>query len=209
MRLHTEIKQIEECVQASSPSLSEAARRHLQAERGPQHVGDLRQRYAHLGVQLDDQRDDAGAALRAGRAQRIRCLKRVAALHSLLTPRAAAHLDIKAAHDGIHRQEVFLVFRSPADHLDCAAAVRTPGRCRHRVVLVDPRRARAAPLAPVGRTGPPPRTPAASGRSLAKGAAGRLPKSGSARGGQLLLDVVYLPLQAVVVWLLAQQSRPW
>ena len=54
--------------------VSEAARRHLQAERGPQHVGDLSQRYAHLGVQLDDQRADAGAELRAGRSQRIRCL---------------------------------------------------------------------------------------------------------------------------------------
>ena len=62
--------------------VSEAARRHLQAERGPQHVGDLRQRYAHLRVQLDDQRDDAGAELRAGRSQRIRGLQHVAALHA-------------------------------------------------------------------------------------------------------------------------------
>ena len=45
-------------------------------------MGDLRQRYAHLGVQLDDQRDDAGAQLRAGRSQRIRGLQRVAALHA-------------------------------------------------------------------------------------------------------------------------------
>ena len=66
----------------------ERARRHLQAERGPQHVGDLCQRYAHLGVQLDDQRHDAGAQLRTGRAQRIRGLQRVAALHAPLTPRA-------------------------------------------------------------------------------------------------------------------------
>ena len=48
--------------------VSEAARRHLQAERGPQHVGDLRQRYAHLRVQLDNQGDDAGAELHAGRS---------------------------------------------------------------------------------------------------------------------------------------------
>ena len=63
--------------------VSEAARRHLQAERGPQHVGDLRQRYAHLlRVQLDDQRDDIGTELRAGRSQRIRGLQHVAALHA-------------------------------------------------------------------------------------------------------------------------------
>ena len=94
--------------------VSEAARRHLQAERGPQHVGDLRQRYAHLGVQLDDQRHDAGAQLRTGRAQRIRGLQRVAALHAPLTLRAVTHLDVKAAHDRAHRGDFFLILRCHA-----------------------------------------------------------------------------------------------
>ena len=42
----------------------------LQAERGPQHVGDLRQRYAHFGMQLDDQRDHAGGPGRPPSATR-------------------------------------------------------------------------------------------------------------------------------------------
>ena len=64
--------------------------------------------------------------------------------------------------------------RRHAGDLNRAAAVRTRGRCRRRVALVDLRRARAARLPPVGRAGSP-------------------------RGRQLLLEVVDLPLQAVVL----------
>ena len=66
--------------------VDQAAGRHNQAERGPQKTGDLPERHAQLGVQLDDQRDDAGAQLRAGRAQRVGSLQRMAALHPLLAP---------------------------------------------------------------------------------------------------------------------------
>lgn len=46
---------------------------------------DPRQRDTHLGMQLDDQRDDAAAELHTGRAQRIRCLCGMAALFPPLT----------------------------------------------------------------------------------------------------------------------------
>ena len=68
--------------------VGEAARRDLQAERGPQQVGNLRQRHPHLRVQLDDQRDDRGTELHARRAQRVGGLQHVVALHPPLTLRA-------------------------------------------------------------------------------------------------------------------------
>ena len=58
-------------------------------------LADLRQRHPHPGVQFRDQRGDVRAELRAGRAQRIGGLQRVAALHPPPTLRAAAHLDLE------------------------------------------------------------------------------------------------------------------
>ena len=94
--------------------------------------------------------------------------------------------------------QFFLILRRHARHRDRAAAVWTRRRCRRRVVLVDLGRARTGRLPPVGRAGPPAGMPAAPlGSVLGEG--GRLPESGSARGRQLLLEVVGLPLQAVVL----------
>ena len=122
----------------------------------------------------------------------------MAALHPPLTLRAVADLDVEAPHHRAHHGQFFLILRRHARHLDRAAAVRTRRRCRRRVVLVDLGRARTARLPPVGRAGPPARMPAAPlGSVLGEG--GRLPESGSACGRQLLLEVVDLPLQAVVL----------
>ena len=87
----------------------------------------------------------------ADRPQRTGGLQRVAALNPSPTLRAVADVDVDAAHEGTHHREVFLVQRRHPGHLDRAAAVRTRGRCRRRVVLVDLRRARTARLPPVGR----------------------------------------------------------
>ena len=157
--------------------VGEAARRHVDAELRPQQVGDLRQRHTHLGVQLDDQGDDAGAELHAGGAQRVGGLQRVAALHTPLTLRAVADLDVKTTHEGAHLGQFFLILRRHAGHFDRAAAVRTGRRDRRPVGLVDLRRpAAAAPpaieAAPGRRPGRPPRP---CRRSLAKGAAWRRP----------------------------------
>ena len=178
--------------------VGETARRDLQAERGPQQVRHLRQRHPQLRVQLDDQRNDSGTELHARRAQRVGGLQNVAALHPPLTLRAVADLDVEAPYDRAHHGQFFLILRRHARHLDRAAAVRTRRRCRRRVVLVDLGRARTGRLPPVGRAGPPAGMPAAPlGSVLGEG--GRLPESGSARGRQLLLEVVGLPLQAVVL----------
>ena len=139
----------------------EAARRHVDAELRPQQVGDLRQRHTHLGVQLDDQGDDAGAELHAGGAQRVGGLQRVAALHTPLTLRAVADLDIKTTHEGAHLGQFFLILRRHAGHFDRAAAVRTGRRDRRPVGLVDLRRGAAAAPPAIGCAGSPAGTPAA------------------------------------------------
>ena len=178
--------------------VSEAARRHLQAERGPQHVGDLCQRYAHLGVQLDDQRHDAGAQLRTGRAQRIRGLQRVAALHAPLTPRAVAHFDVEAAHDRAHLRDFFLILRRHVGHCDRPAAVGAHPRHRRFQGLVNPCRARAARLPAILRTSPSTGTPAASLRAVL-GEGGGLSEPRPTRSGQLPPQVLDLPLLTLVL----------
>jgi hypothetical protein len=77
------------------------------------------------------------------------------ALDTAPTLRAAAHLDVEAAHPWAHRGEVFLILRRDAGHRYRAAAIRTTRRRRRRTGLVDRRRAPAAPLSAITRTGPP------------------------------------------------------
>ena len=175
-----------------------AARRDLQAERGPQQVRDLRQRHPHLRVQFDHQRDDPGTELHAGRAQRVGGLQHVLALHPPLTLRAVADLDVEAPHDRAHHGQFFLILRRHAGHFDRAAAVRTFHRNRRRVGFVDPRRARAAAVAAVLRTGPPSGTPAATLRPVLGERRG-LAATRPARLVQLLFQVLDLLLQAVIL----------
>ena len=156
----------------------EAPRRHLQAEAGLQQVGDLGQRQAAPGVQLDDQRDHTGAELCAGRPQRVGCLQGVAGPGCARpTLRAVADLDVEAAHQRAHRGKVFLILRRRAGHFDRAAAVRTGSRRRCRQGLVDVRRARAASLLAIARRrgGGRDDRRRPCGRFLAKGAACRRP----------------------------------
>ena len=68
-------------------------------------MGDLRQRDAQVRVQLDDQGDDLGAELHAGRPQRIGGLQRVPTRNTAPTLRAVTDLDVEAAHDGTHHRE--------------------------------------------------------------------------------------------------------
>ncbi len=174
--------------------MHEASRRHLQAEAGLQQVGDLGQWQAAARVQVDDQRDHAGAELCAGRPQRVGGLQRVATLDTPPTLRAVADLDVEAAHQRAHQGEVFLILRRRAGHVDRAAAVRTPHRHRRRQGLVDVRRARPAHLPAIARTGPPAGTFAATLRPLLGEGCG-LPASRAALGRQLLFQVLVLVLQ--------------
>ena len=174
--------------------MHEASRRHLQAEAGLQQVGDLGQGQAAARVQVDDQRDHAGAELCAGRPQRVGGLQRVATLDTPPTLRAVADLDVEAAHQWAHRGQVFLILLRRTGHVDRAAAVRTPHRHRRRQGLVDVRRARPAPLPAIARTGPPAGTFAATLRPLLGEGCG-LPASRAALGRQLLFQVLVLVLQ--------------
>ena len=124
-------------------------------------AGHLRQRDTHLGVQLDDECDDARAELHRGGAECIGGLETVAALHAAPTLRTVADLDVEATHEGAHLGEVFLMLRGHAWHFDGAAAVGARPWRRRRIGLIDPRRARAASLGSVLCAGSPPRAPAA------------------------------------------------
>ena len=156
--------------------VGKTARRDLQAERGPQQVRHLRQRHSQLRVELDHQRDHPGTELHARRAQRVGGLQDVAALHPPLTLRAVADLDVEAPHHRAHHGQFFLILRRHAGHCDRAAAIRARRGNRRRAGLVNPRRARAAAVTAVLRTGLPSRFPATPLRPvLGNGAACRRP----------------------------------
>ena len=178
--------------------LREASGRNRQSALRLQQVRDLGQRHAQVRVQLDDQRDDRGAELHAGRPQRVGGLQRVAALDAPPTLGAMADLDVEAPQDGAHLGEFFLILRRHTGHLNRAAAVRTGGRRRRRVGLVDLRRPRAARLPAIARTRSPAGTPAATLRPVL-GERGGLPKSCPPRGVELLLEVFTAALPPIPV----------
>ena len=98
--------------------VGEAARRDLQAERGPQQVRDLRQRHPHLRVQFDHQRDDPGTELHAGRAPAAsEVCSTCWPCTRPLTLRAVADLDVEAPHDRAHHGQFFLILRTPRGSL--------------------------------------------------------------------------------------------
>ena len=66
-----------------------------------------------------------GAELHRGRAKGVGGLETMAPLHAPAALRAAADLDVEAAHDGADRGEFFLILRGDAGHFDGAAAVGT------------------------------------------------------------------------------------
>ena len=164
----------------------EAARRDLHAEPVPQQADDLCQRHAHLGVQLDDERGEPGAELHRGRAEGVGGLEAVPPLDTPPALRAAADLNVEAAHDGSHRGEFFLILRGHAGHFDGAAAVGTRPRRRRRMGLVDPCRTSAASLPAVQGAGPPTGAPVATLRPVL-GEGGGLPSARALGDGELLV----------------------
>ena len=183
--------------------IREAPRRHLQAEAGLQQVGDLGQRQAAAGVQLNDQRDHTGAELCVGRPQRVGGLQGVAALDPPPTLRAVADLDVEAAHqrgapgEGLPdivppRRSLRPRRRSP----DTSSAPVPPGPRRRAPGSGGVPAGHSAHRA-AGRDGPP----RPCGRFLAKGAACRRPAA--AFRPQLLFQVLVLALQALVLTLQA------
>ena len=76
----------------------QTARGYLQAEGGPQQLGQLGQRHAHLDVHLHHQGGDAGAQLHTGRAECVRGLQPMPALDAPSAVRAVPDFDVEAAH---------------------------------------------------------------------------------------------------------------
>ena len=132
----------------SMQQMNEAAGGDLQAEPRPQQAGDLGQRHAHLGVQLDDERGEAGTELHRGRPERVGYLEAVPPLHALAALRAAADLDVEAAHDRVAPWGVL------------------PDTARRRGSLRRRRRSRDTPSAP---------TPCGSRRPSRRATSGTLP----------------------------------
>ena len=134
----------------------------------------------------------------AGTPHAFVCLEAVPPLHALAALRAAADLDVEAAHDGTHPGEFFLILRGDAGHFDGAAAVGTRRRRRRPVGLVDLRRATSGTLPAVLRPGPSagpltcPLRPV-----LGKGCS--LPFAGAAGLIELFLEVFAASLPAVSV----------
>lgn len=180
--------------------VSQAARRHLQVEVPPQQVGDFRQRHPHVRVQLDDQRDDAGAELRRGGAQRVGGLQGVATLHAAPTLQAVPDLNVKLAHEGAHLGQILLILRRHAGHFNRAAAVWAGRGDRCCEGFVDPSRAGTASVPAVLRAGPPTGSLPVALRPVF-GERRRLSTAGSPHGLQLLFQVVRLALQPVVLTL--------
>ena len=178
--------------------LDQAALGHRQSELVPQNARHLLQRHAQLGVQLDDQRGDVRAQLGGGRAQRIRGLQRVPALHAAPTPRAVTHLDVEAPHEGTHLRQIFLILGRHTVKRDRAAAVGARRRGRRRIRLVNPCRRLAASVLPVLRAGSTPGRPAASLWSVL-GEGGRLSASGAPRRLELLLQMLAAALPAISI----------
>ena len=176
--------------------LDQTALGHPESELGVQNPGDLLQRRAQLGVQLDHQRGDVRTQLGGGGAQGVGGLQRVPALHPPPTPRAVADLDVETPYEGLNRRQLFLILRRHPVHGDRAAAVGTTRRDRRRVDLVDARGRLAPPLLPVVRTAPSPRTLAASLPPVL-GEGGRLPLAGAPGRLELLLQLLAAALPPV------------
>jgi hypothetical protein len=110
------------------------ARRHLQTETLPKQGRDLAEGHAELLIELDRQRDRVRAELDARRAERIRGLQRMPALHPPLTPLTGADVNVEAPHHRLHRRQIFLILRRDLRLAHDVAAARALGWiCRGHV----------------------------------------------------------------------------
>ena len=133
--------------------MHEAAGRDRESPPLAKQRGNLAERQSELLIQHDSQRHGCGAELRAGRADRIRRLQRVAPLDAPATVGTLANGDIECAHDGAHVGEVFLILRGVPSADQPAATVWARRRERGGMALMDVRRDRPMGFAAVRRAG--------------------------------------------------------
>ena len=136
-------------------------------------------------------------AATSGRPEGVGGLEAMTPLHASAALRAAADLNVEAAHDGADRGEFFLVLGVHTGHFDNAAAVGTRRRGRRSVGLVDSRRAASGPLPAVLRPGPSAGLAGPLRPLLGEG--GSLPFGGAAGLIELFLEVFAASLPAVSI----------
>ena len=172
------------------------ARRHGQAEALGEQRGDFAERHSQLLVQDRRGRDGLGAQLHRGRAERIRGLQRMPALHAPAAPATAADMHVKPADQGPDGRQIFLILGRHVRVLDGAAAVRTRARNRHVVRLIDPRRDGAVPLSSIARSRFPSRTTRiCRRRALREGR--RLAEAGAPGGVEVFAQPLVLAPQSL------------
>jgi hypothetical protein len=118
------------------------------------------------------------------------------ALHASLTLTATAHLDLEVPDHRANDRKILLILGGDAGALDDAAAVRARRGQRGRVALIDARRLRPPPAAPIRGPGAPARPPAVTvGPVLCKRR--RLAEARAPGGLELVLETFVLALQSI------------
>ena len=138
--------------------LDEAPARHRQAETIAQQVADAAEGEPALLVEDHGQRHRLRAELHGRRAERVRGLQRMPALHAAVTLPALADRHAKGMNDGALHREIFLVLRDDATVTHRPSTVRTLGGQRRLMPEVHVRRRPPMRLAAVGGAGLPPRS---------------------------------------------------
>ena len=102
-------------------------------------------------VEDDGQRHRLRAELHGRRAERIRGLQRMAALHAAVALPALPHRDAKLVHEGALDREIFLILRHDASPADRPATVGAVHGERRLMDHVDVQRAAPMRVAAIGR----------------------------------------------------------
>ena len=187
-----------------SADMDQRAACHAEAEPIAEQRHDVRERQAHPLVQDDDERHGLGAELDGRRAERVRGLEGMPALHAPATRHTRADVHATLAHDGTDDGQIFLVLRGDVRPVDGAPTAGTRDGQRGLMRVINVRRDRARAVAPVGRS-----------RAAARWTAGPLSmrlrerrglsESGPARGGELMLELFVPTLQPIALTLGAPQ----
>lgn len=176
--------------------VDETARGDAQTEAFAEQRRDLAERQPELFVQHDGEHDGFRSELRGGGAQRVRRLQRMTPLHAPPALPAVADGHVEDPHDRAHDWEIFLILRRLTVQMQAPTTIRTGGRQRRLVGLVDVCGNGSVSLRAVGGTRVAARpTRPASWRAARKGR--RLPMQRTLRGVQFLFEPVNLSSQPI------------
>jgi len=184
--------------------MHQRAAAHANAEAIPEQRDNVRERQAEALVQDGDQRRRFGPDLHRRRAERVRGLQGMPALHAPAARRTRPDVDTELADDGPDHRQIFLILRRDVRAVHLAATGGTCHRQRRLVGLIDPPGHGPRAVTTVGR----PRSPARwtpGPLSMGLGERRGLPEASPARRVELLLEPLVPALQAIAVVLGARQ----